>query len=339
MTSPGKIVFKNPEKPSLQGSNDILLKINKIGICGSDIHVFHGTHPFTSYPIIQGHEYSGEVISTGNDVTLVKPGDKVTARPQLVCGKCNPCLRNDYNICENLKVQGFQANGCAQDYFIVPENRTVKIPDKLEFVDGAFIEPLAVGAHSTNVATNIKDKNVVVFGAGTIGNIVAQFAKAKGASKVLISDPIDYKLKKAQECGINFTHNPQKETFEDCISRVFKKEGFQLAFEAAGAEAPIINAIKHIENGSEIIILGVFDEPAKIHMSLVCEREIKIIGSMMYKHDDYLEAIEFLSKDLVKIKPLITKEFLFEEYEAAYRYIDENKDQTLKIIINMNENE
>lgn len=335
MISPGKIVHKQVDDLSDPGPDEVLLKIKRIGICGSDIHVNHGKHPFTSYPIIQGHEYSGEVVAIGKNITLVKVGDKATGRPQLVCGTCNPCLRGDYNVCKNLKVQGFQANGCAQDYFIIPQDRLVKIPDEMSYTEGAFIEPMAVGAHSTATASNIKGKNVVVFGAGTIGNIVSQFAKARGAKKVLISDPVAFKLAIAKQCGIENTHNPKEEGFEDAIKRVFGDEGFQLAFEAAGAESPILNAINYIENGSEIIILGVFDKPACIHMSYVCERELKIKGSMMYKHEDYLETVELFTKGLINIKPLVTNEFSFEEYEDAYKYIDENGEISMKVIINM----
>lgn len=335
MISPGTITIKNVDKPSATGPDEILVKIKRIGICGSDIHVYHGNHPFTPYPVVQGHEYSGEVISVGNKVTKVKVGDKVTGRPQLVCGKCNPCKRGDYNVCENLKVQGFQASGCAQDYFIIPEERIIKLPEEMTFTEGALIEPLAVGAHSTSTVTALKGKNVVVFGAGTIGNIVAQFAKARGASRVLVSDLSDFRLNVAKECGIEHRHNPKTESFEEAIKRTFGDEGFQVAFEAAGAKEPLTLAVKYIENGSEIIILGVFDEPAQIHMSLVCERELKIKGSMMYKHEDYLEAIDFVSKGLINIKPLVSKEFSFEEYDDAYKYIDKNGDKSMKITINM----
>ena len=129
MTEPGIIKFQKAEDPGNLNPDDILLNIKRIGVCGSDIHVWHGKHPFTYYPIVQGHEYSGEVIAVGHQVTKVKPGDKATARPQLICGTCNPCERGDYDVCKFLKVQGFQANGCAQDLFVVPEDRIIKIPD------------------------------------------------------------------------------------------------------------------------------------------------------------------------------------------------------------------
>jgi L-iditol 2-dehydrogenase/threonine 3-dehydrogenase len=335
MVKPGLIEFQEAEKPGRLNPHEILLEIKRIGVCGSDIHVWHGLHPFTSYPIIQGHEYSGEVAAVGDNVTKVKPGDKATARPQLVCGTCGPCKRGDYNVCKHLKVQGFQANGSARDFFVVPEERLVKIPDRMSFEMGALIEPVAVGAHSTSRPGRLEGENVVVFGAGTIGNIVAQYIQARGAARVMISDYSEFRLAKARECGIEFTSNPAEESFKDALARVFGDDGFNVAFEAAGAESPIVNAVENIENGGDIIILGVFDKPAGIHMSFVCERELRIIGSMMYKHEDYCEAVEFMDKGLINVDPLVTKEFAFEEYNEAYRYIDEFGDKSMKVMINM----
>jgi L-iditol 2-dehydrogenase/threonine 3-dehydrogenase len=105
MTRPGVIEIREVSEPVHLDSNEIKLKIQRIGVCGSDIHVYHGKHPFTSYPVVQGHEYSGEVVAVGESVTVVQIGDKATARPQQVCGKCGPCLKGDYNICNNLKVE------------------------------------------------------------------------------------------------------------------------------------------------------------------------------------------------------------------------------------------
>jgi threonine dehydrogenase-like Zn-dependent dehydrogenase len=192
MTSPGVIEFREIPKPESLGSKEVLLKIERIGVCGSDMHVFHGEHPATPYPVVQGHEYSATVHSVGDQVTSVQTGMKATAWPQLVCGKCGPCLRGQYNTCQELKVQGFQAPGVAQDFFVVPEERIIPIPDSMSLDQGALVEPAAVGAHSTGRTTGIKGKNVVVSGAGTIGNLVAQFARARGAAKVLITDISDY---------------------------------------------------------------------------------------------------------------------------------------------------
>jgi L-iditol 2-dehydrogenase/threonine 3-dehydrogenase len=193
MLSPGVIKFRQEPDPGQLKDNEILLRIKKIGICGSDVHVYHGKHPATLYPVIQGHEYSAVVEAIGGKVSRVKPGMKATARPQLVCGECGPCRRGQYNACQDLKVQGFQAPGVAQELFVVDEERVVILADQMTFEQGAMVEPSAVGAHATN-RTVVKGKNVLVCGAGTIGNLVAQFAKVRGAKKVLITDISDYRL-------------------------------------------------------------------------------------------------------------------------------------------------
>ena len=119
MISPGVIEYREIPEPGQLKENEVLLRIKRIGVCGSDIHVFHGKHPATPYPVVQGHEYSAIVEAVGTKVTKVKPGMKATARPQLVCGECGPCKRGQYNACQKLKVQGFQAPGVAQDLFVV----------------------------------------------------------------------------------------------------------------------------------------------------------------------------------------------------------------------------
>ena len=129
LTAPKQIEFREvaaPEAGNLK-SDEVLLRILRIGICGSEIHSYHGQHPATFYPVVQGHEYSAEVVAVGGAVRKVKPGDRVTGRPQLVCGECNPCKRGQYNVCSNLRVEAFQADGVAQDYFVIPEERVLSL--------------------------------------------------------------------------------------------------------------------------------------------------------------------------------------------------------------------
>lgn len=334
MTEPSKIEFNQVEQPK-PGAGEILLYIKRIGICGSDIHVWHGKHPFTSYPIVQGHEYCGIVEEVGPDIEGIKPGMLATARPQLVCGKCGLCKRGDYNVCEQLKVQGFQANGCAQDYFITVKERFVALPDNLTLEQGAMVEPFSVGAHSTARAGDLSGKNVVVFGAGMIGNVVAQFCLARGAKNLLITDISDFRLDIAQKCGIENTSNTSKEEFTDAIRHAFGDEGFQVALEAAGAEPALTAAVDNVEKGGRVVILGVFGQPPKINMAKVCEHEISVVGSMMYKHEDYLEAAKMIAAGKVVTEPLVTKHFPFEQYSQAYKYIDAEGDKTMKVMIDL----
>ena len=232
-------------------------------------------------------------------------------------------------------MQGFQAPGCAQDLFVVPEDRIVAFPDSMTYEQGALIEPVAVGAHSTSRASNLKDKNVVVCGAGPIGNLVAQFIRARGAKKILITDLSDFRLNIAQKCGIEYTSNAGNESLDIASKRVFGDEGFDVAFEAVGTEATMDAAIQNIQKGGEIVVLGVFSERSRIDMSVVGDRELIIIGTLMYKHKDYEEAVEMIVKGKIITGPLVTKHFPFEQYLDAYKFIEEQGDKTMKVMIDL----
>jgi L-iditol 2-dehydrogenase/threonine 3-dehydrogenase len=335
MSSPGSIEFKQIAEPQILKDNEILLRIKKIGICGSDIHVFHGEHPATPYPVIQGHEYSAVVEKVGKKVKKVKPGMKATARPQRICSECGPCKRGQYNVCQNLKVEGFQAPGVAQDFFIVPEERILILPDRMSFEQGALVEPSAVGAHATNRAGDLEGKNVVVSGAGTIGNLVAQFARARGAAKVLITDISDYRLEIAGQCDIEGILNVTKSSFEDGIRRYFGEKGFQVGFEAAGVQSSLDVLMKYVEKGGTIIILGVYSENPVVNMYYLGEHELNVFGSMMYLHEDYEVAAEMIEAGKIITKPLLTKQFPFEKYPEAYRFIERQGDKVMKVMIDI----
>jgi len=335
MTSPGVIKHHEIPEPGQLKDNEILLRIKTIGVCGSDIHVFHGEHPATPYPVVQGHEYSATITAVGNAVKSAKVGQRATARPQLTCGKCGPCLRGQYNACQELKVQGFQAPGVAQEYFVVPEDRLIVFPDTMSYEHGAMIEPAAVGAHSTSRSKGLEGKNVVVSGAGTIGNLVAQFAKARGARKVLITDVSDFKLHKALECGIKETLNILKTPFAEGVKAAFSGEGYQIGFEAAGVQASLDALIANVEKGGEVIILGVYAKNPTVNMYFVGEHELNLYGSMMYRHEDYQEAAKLISEGKIVLDPLVSKHFPFEQYLDAYNYIGESGDKVMKVMVDL----
>jgi L-iditol 2-dehydrogenase/threonine 3-dehydrogenase len=284
--------------------------------------------------VVQGHEYSGVVVAVGPDVQAFKPGDHVTARPQLVCGKCNPCRHGRYNICENLKVQAFHADGAAQDYFVVTEDRTVLLPEDMPLDFGAMIEPTAVGAHATSRAP-LAGRNVVVSGAGTIGNLIAQFAQARGAAKVLITDVSDFRLAKARECGIKYTLNVSKTPLAEGVKEFFGEEGFQAAFEVAGVESSIQSLMATIEKGGDIVIVAVFAHNPVINMEHLGEHELNLIGTLMYKHEDYLKAVEEVHKGTINLKPLITDRFPLEKFDDAYKFIDAHRETSMKVMIDL----
>ena len=241
MTSAGMIEFHDVAVPRA-GRGQVLLRIKQIGICGSDVHVYHGRHPFTSYPVVQGHEFSAVVDALGDGVAGIAVGSKATARPQVTCGECQPCRRGDYHICDNLRVFGFQADGVGQDLFAVDADSLVVLPDTFTLEQGALVEPAAVAVHATGRAGEMSGRNVVVTGAGPIGNLVAQMCRARGAN-VLITDVSDTRLDIARECGLPQTTNAQSQSLADAVQAAFGEHGFDIALECAGAEPAISDVV------------------------------------------------------------------------------------------------
>lgn len=334
MSKPGIIEFGQVQAPA-PAAGQVQIRVQRIGVCGSDIHVFHGKHPFVSYPLIQGHEFAGVVESVGEDVDNVSVGDKVTATPQEVCGTCRPCRRGQYNACEVLKVRGFQAPGCAQDLFVTEADKIVKLPDDFLPEQGAFVEPVAVAAHSTGQIGNLTGKNVVVSGAGTIGNFVAQACKCRGAKKVLITDISDYRLDIAKQVGIDAVCNVKTKSLADAVEKEFGADGFEVGVEVAGVESSLSSLVSGVGKGGTVLIVGVYGELPKVDMSVVCEHELTMKGSMMYRHGDWDQAVEWIASGELKTAPLDSKHFSFEDYLAAYQFIKDEGDKIMKVMIDL----
>lgn len=336
MTSPGVIEFREIPVPK-PGSNEVLIKIMKIGICGSDIHVYHGEHPFTSYPVTQGHEVSGEIAEIGAGVKGFQIGQKVTIQPQVFCGKCYPCTHGKYNLCEELKVMGFQTTGVASHYFAVDASKVTLLPSEMSFDEGAVIEPLAVAVHAVKRAGDVRGLKILVLGAGPIGNLVAQTAKGFGAESVMITDVSDFRLNKAKECNIDHCVNTKEKDLGEAILEAFGPDKADVIYDCAGNNVTMGQAIKYARKGSTIILVAVFAGMATVDLAVANDHELDINSTMMYRNEDYIDAIRLTNEKKVSLTPLISKHFAFQDYLQAYQYIDANRETTLKVIINVQE--
>lgn len=334
MTAPKKILFREVETPKA-GKGQVLIKVMNIGVCGSDIHVYHGQHPFTTYPVTQGHEVSGQIVAVGEGVNDFKPGEKVTIQPQIVCTECYPCRHGKYNLCENLKVMGFQATGTASEYFAVDAEKVTLLPEEMSYPEGAMIEPLAVAVHAVRQAGDMQGKKIAVLGAGPIGNLVAQTALGMGAESVMITDISDLRLEKAKECGITHAINTRNDDFGEAMLRVFGQDKADVIYDCAGNNITIGQAIKHARKGSTIILVAVFSGNAQVDLAVLNDHELDLNTSMMYRNEDYLDAIRLVKEKKVKLTPLISKTFSFKDYDKAYQYIDEHRETTMKVIMNI----
>ena len=338
MTAPGEITFREVPVP-IPGPDQVLVKIKKIGICGSDIHVYHGTHPYTAYPVTQGHEVSGQIVELGAYVKGLKIGQRVTIEPQVFCGRCYPCLHGKYNLCEKLKVMGFQTTGTASEYFAVDASKVTILPENLTYGEGAMIEPLAVTVHAAKRFPGLKGAKVVVLGCGPIGILLIQSLKALGAAQVLATDISDTRLALAKSLGADFTANTGKVDYGTVLLNAFGPDKADVIYECAGTDITMEQAIQNARKGSAIILVAVFGKRASVNLAKLNDSELDLNTSMMYRHEDYVDAIHLVQERRIQLNPLQSAKFAFMDYQKAYAYIDNNREQTLKVLIDVDPSE
>jgi len=230
---------------------------------------------------------------------------------------------------------GFQTTGAASEYFAVDASKALKLSDSMSYEEGAMVEPLAVVAHALRRTAGVIGKKILILGAGPIGNLAAQAAMGLGAETALITDISNYRLSVAEKCRIPFRVNPNEQKLGDALIDFFGPDKADVILECVGTRDTIDQAITLARKGTDIIVVGVFGEKPKVDMGLVQDHELRLIGTLMYQKNDLLTAIDLIEKSKVDLAPLITDSFSFSEYLKAYRYIDEQKDRSMKVMINV----
>lgn len=316
ISTPHHVEWVQAPEPLLH-PGEVLLKPLAVGVCGSDIHVFEGHHPFVSYPVFPGHEVAARVIEVGSGVDASWQGALVALEPSITCGRCEQCRSGRYNICEKLQVMGFQAPGAMAELFVSPTQNLHLLPEGFDAELGAMIEPLAVAVHAV-VLTQVQGKKVAVLGAGTIGLLVAQVARAYGAASVEVVDLLEPRRRVAEHLGLQAkTPDPAK---------------YDVIFECVGSEKALEAAIQGIRKGGVIIVVGVYGQPTTISAGLIQDWEIGLKGSLMYTFHDYQEAIRLFASGQAQGKALITHRFALPEVQQAFHAALE-REKALKVML------
>ena len=314
---PKHVVVEEVPDPT-PGPDEVLLDIAYAGICGSDMHAFLGEHPFIPLPATPGHEFSGKVVLVGENVKGLKPGDRVVCEPNLVCGQCYNCRTGRYNICENLRVMGCQGDGAMAQKFVVPADKTIPIPDQLSLRDAVLVEPLAVGVHAARRAGDLFRKNVVILGAGTIGLMVLTCVRQAGAARIIVTDLSDRRLSLAKKMGATHTLNAGKGNTVEQIHAGQFYEGIDLVFECVGVEESIRDAMAIVRKGGSIVVCGVFGSETTVRMVDVQDRELELIGTIMYIRRDITDAIRMLVEGVLDTAHFLGDEFPLEQAQKAF---------------------
>lgn len=330
ITAPYQIETRDVPIPQIK-SGEVLVRMKRAGICGSDIQVYHGLHKYMEYPLVQGHEGTGYVVEVGADVRGLEVGDLVVMQPQFACGECFACKKGRENVCESLKHYGISVPGLYAEYVAVREWNAVKMPRELDPECSVFVEPFSIACNAMYQGHVKAGDRVVVIGAGQIGNFVAQAAKLFGA-EVLIADMIQSKLDLARSHGIHHCINIKEEPLKDAIHRVFGTKGVHVIFECAAVESSFTQAIECATKSSSIVVVGGFKKPYLLEIPLLQRREVSLHGVMGTSRATFLQSADFISRNQVDLTGAISARFPLKNLARAYEYIDQ-VGNTMKVLL------
>lgn len=335
LVKPGELVIDQTDIPN-PGKDEILLKVERCGVCGSDPTIYRGLHPYAKKQLIMGHEFSGTIEELGEGVKHLKKGMRVTAIPHVVCGKCKPCMTKIYNFCEELKCMGAEADGAHVNFVNVDAKMVLPIPDTMTMDDAAMVEPACVAYHGAKRGEIKTGDIALVVGAGPIGIFALQSCKVLGAKKVIIADLDEWRLNLAKELGADGIINVGKETLEQGLTRLFgNTKDVDVFYDCVGEKGKVFDEILKIaRRGTRIVIIGVLQNEYIIpHLPDFVQHELRISGTTMYIPQDYKEVIDLIGKGKISTKGMITHYFKIPEIKEAFKMIDSRKEPFFKIML------
>lgn len=316
---PGDIKVSDIPVPGI-GEGEVLIKVKACGICGTDLHIYRGgvgSAPVKP-PIVLGHEFSGEVVEVGKRVDNVKVGDKVAVDPNIYCGKCEFCRIGKKELCENLRAIGINYNGGFEEYCAVPAEQVYKLPDSLDFISGAMMEPLACCIHGVDLSKIKSADTVLILGGGAIGLIIMQLARLSGASKVIVSEPIESRRALALKLGADLVVNPVENDLKEVLE-MNDIHGVDIVFECVGSKVTASQAFDVVKRGGHIVLFGVagIDDEVILKPFDVYQKQLTISGSFINPDTNY-RAVNLLESGRVNVRDLITHRYRIDDINDAF---------------------
>jgi L-gulonate 5-dehydrogenase len=331
ITEPGKIAIVERSIPEIK-ENEVLVRVKAAGICGSDVHIYHGKNAFATYPRVVGHEFVGEVQKVGSHVKNLKVGDRVAVDPVVSCGHCYPCRIGRHNVCRTLNVLGVHRDGGYQEYVAVASTSAHKLPENISWEIAAMVEPYTIAAQVLDRGRLTAADTVLICGAGPIGLVILQAVKMVGA-RVAIMDVIETRLKWAKEMGADLVINAKTSDMTQEMMTFTNHEGASLILEATGNINVLETCIHSIASpAARVVVLGFSTELIKTPQVDIMSRELEIIGTRL-NNKKFPQVIEWFAKELVQPEKILTHTFSFDEVQKAFELNDKNPESVCKIVL------
>lgn len=333
---PGKIELKSAEFP-IPKEDDVVLKVEYVGICGSDIHSFE-SGPFIppkekNQEIGLGHECAGTVVQVGANVKNLQVGDKACIEPGIPCGKCRFCLEGKYNICPEVNFMATYPSyrGALTKYLSHPAKFTYKLPDAMDTLEGAMIEPASVGVHATLMAEVKLGNKIIILGAGCIGLMTLQACRSMGAAEIIVIDIIDKRLELAKKLGASEIINSTTDDIQKKTKMILGDLGADIIFETAGAQATAKMATNLVMRGGKIMIVGTIPGETPINF-LKINREVTIQTVFRYANC-YQSTIDAITYGSFDVKSMVTNIYPLKDVQMAFEESINKKSEIIKSVI------
>ena len=338
MRGTDKMIIKEIEVPEV-GEKEVLVQLEYVGICGSDVHYFHhgncGAYKVNlEEDYMLGHECAGTVVKVGANVKDLKVGDKVALEPGITCGQCEFCKAGKYNLCPDVVFLATPpVQGCYEEYIAFPENMCFKLPENMTTKEGCLIEPLSVGFHAANQGDVQVGESVVILGAGCIGLVTLLACKAHGAGNIIVADIVDARLEKAKELGATHVINSKEVNALEEIARLTGGKGADKVFETAGSPITIAQTAFAVKRGGTITLVGLSaQEEINYNFAQIMDKEATIKSVFRYRNI-YPKAIVAVSAGAIDVNGIVTHEFDLEHIQEAFEEAINNKTDLVKAVI------
>jgi L-iditol 2-dehydrogenase len=319
------------------GRDEVLVRVETCGICGSDVHGYDGSSGRRIPPIVMGHEAAGTVESVGSDVRGFASGDRVTFDSTVYCGACPFCASGDVNLCDNRQVIGvscgdYRRHGAFAEFVVVPQRILYQLPASISFAEAAMLEAVSVALHAVRVSQAKGGETALVIGAGMIGLLTLQAAHAAGCGKVFISDVDTTRLALAGQVGADKTLHASGADLLGEIQKLTNDRGVDIVYEAVGRNETVASAIDCVRKGGTVSLIGNITPEVTLPLQKVVSRQIRLQGSCA-SSGEYPQALELIGNGKIRVKPLITAVASLEEGPRWFERLHAREPNLMKVIL------